>query len=75
MATLRQRLFIRPTLQDLHAWKEEVTIEPSLQVEDAELGKELLVKTDPNVTQFNKHFGLISLVIFSICSVVGNGML
>lgn len=74
MATLRQRLFIRPTLQDLHAWKEEVTVEPSIQVEDEELGKELLVGKDQNTTQFNKHFGLISLVIFSICAVVGNGI-
>ena len=80
-ASLRHRLFIRPTLQDLHAWKEQesieqASIEPSVQV-GADLDAELLVNIhnkDNNITQFQKHFGLMSLVIFSICSVVGNGI-
>eukprot|EP01084_Bolivina_argentea_P032287 59725_1 len=74
-ASLSQRLFIRPTLQDLNAWKDEPVIDqPSIQQNGPEIETELLPNNKTNETQFSKHFGLVSLVIFSICSVVGNGI-
>ena len=81
--SLSQRLFIRPSLKDLHAWKDEVkSTTPINNAGLASIQKGLLEsvtdsdnkKKGNDNTQFHKHFGLVSLVIFSICSVVGNGI-
>eukprot|EP01084_Bolivina_argentea_P032286 59724_1 len=63
--SLRQRLFIRPTLDDLHAWKHD---------SDSEKTKSLIGNKQNNTTDFNKSFGLFSLTVFSICSVIGSGI-